>query len=131
MTTEVIVRNAHNGDTSKAIVVRAYYNKGNTAAEPVALHPGEEGSFYLDATSTIQVDEIETHAAGNKGVKPQQAPVDGRTEWEKAADEEAAASRLERGVTKEDDVKALAHEAMDDFDEEFDKLFDDSFDDEA
>ena len=122
MTQEVIVQVP--ADSNHAVVVRTYSNKGKTVNDGVTLNPGDRDAFLLDATTFIQVDGVEAHAASNKGVSAPAPAEDGRTEIERLADEEAAKSRAERGVTKEDDLRALGQEALDELDAELDGLFD-------
>ena len=55
-------------------------------------------------------DQKESFDERNKIVEKSQKPEDLRTEMEKTADEEAQASRDERGASKEEDIAILADE---------------------
>ena len=58
MTTKVTVTNEDEMENPEHIVVvRTYFNKGNTVDDGVTLQPGESHTAYLHNDSFIQVDE--------------------------------------------------------------------------
>jgi hypothetical protein len=80
-------------------------------ARAVVIQQGCDNANEICDAYRKYAHDVEIHFADENGEFPED---DGRTEMEKTADEEAQASREERGATKEDDEAALAEEVATD-----------------